>query len=422
MSAYLEKYAVLPKLIEAPPAAGLELIVVIPCHNEKGLRYALESLYSCTRPACNVEVITVINASENDSDLIRAQNIKTWEEAEIWHHQNSTEGLTFHTVLENYLPAKHAGVGLARKLGMDEALRRFDQVGQENGIIINFDADCTCESNLLTEVYRAFRSDGNLKACSIRFEHPTFGSEYDSKTYLGISLYELHLRYYNLAMGYTGFPWAYHTIGSAMACTAAVYRQQGGMNRRQAGEDFYFLHKLIPLGNFKTLNTTKVIPSPRASDRVPFGTGKAINEYLKSGSSEFFTYNLQGFRYLKQFFKNIPEFYLRQPELEKMGGVLPYVLIDFLNTYFFDERIAEIRSNSANINSFTKRFFTWFNAFMILKFIHFVRDNAHPNVPVQLAAMEFLRELKYPGISNIQSLSELLGLFRRIDAEGKFWE
>src|SRR4029434_9989987 len=98
--------------------------------------------------------------------------------------------------------------------------------------------------------------------------------------YKAIAAYELHLRYYLQALRTAGFPHGYHTIGSSMAVRARTYMEQGGMNRRQAGEDFYFLHKLIPLGGFTELNSTTVYPLPRPSNRVPFGTGRAVSEWL----------------------------------------------------------------------------------------------------------------------------------------------
>jgi len=79
------------------------------------------------------------------------------------------------------------------------------------------------------------------------------------------------------------------------------------MNKRQAGEDFYFLQKIIPLGHFTDLTETKVIPSSRPSDRVPFGTGKAVRDFLRDRQS--WTYPLQSFLDLKQLFEQLPELF-----------------------------------------------------------------------------------------------------------------
>ncbi len=81
------------------------------------------------------------------------------------------------------------------------------------------------------------------------------------------------------------------------------------MNKRKAGEDFYFIQKIIELGNYTELNTTGVIPSPRISNRVPFGTGKAIGDWVKQGSEEYFTYHPQTFRDLIPLTSNIDKLY-----------------------------------------------------------------------------------------------------------------
>ena len=417
MNTYLKKYGFKGPLISQLPEEDLGIIVVIPACKEPDINNAISALYQCKRPECSVEVIVIINASEAASEKVKLQNEKTWRDCLSWQHKTAERGFSVYGILENDLPAKHAGVGLARKIGMDEAVRRFFTIGNDDGIIACFDADSSCKPNYLTALFDHFESNSKTPGCSIRYAHPTFGNEFESHTYLGITYYELHLRYYNQALRATGFPYAFHTVGSSMAVRTDAYQKQGGMNRRQAGEDFYFLHKIMMLGHFSELNTTCVYPSPRTSDRVPFGTGRAVGDYLKQPEKGFYSYNLKAFQYLDIFFKNVPEFYLSAPPLVTLGGVIPYVMIDFLNAYFFDERIAEIRSNSKNFNSFQKRFYNWFNAFMVLKFVHFVRDNAHPNVHVEKAALEFLRSINYPKLAEIRSLSQLLEVFRMLDRQ-----
>jgi hypothetical protein len=365
-----------------------------------------------------VEVLVVVNQSEAADGKVTSINRKTFEEAKKWEERTKGSrdpGFSVFALWEKELPKKHAGVGFARKIGMDEAVRRFALAGKGDGIIACFDADSSCRSDYLTELCDHFDEHPETPGCSIRFEHPTFGSEFEPKTYLAVTYYELHLRYYNQAMKASGVPYAYHTVGSSMAVRSSAYQKQGGMNRRKAGEDFYFLHKIIELGNFTELNSTVVYPSPRPSDRVPFGTGKAINGYLKNPTAGFYTYSLQAFKYLSVFFKSIPEFYIAKPELITLGGHLPYVMIDFLNGYFFDDRIMEIAGNSKGLHSFEKRFFRWFNAFMVLKFVHFVRDNVHPNVRVELAALDLLRNIGYPDVDRIGSIDELLEVYRKLD-------
>jgi hypothetical protein len=87
-----------------------------------------------------------------------------------------------------------------------------------------------------------------------------------------------------------------------MAVRAKQYALQGGMNRRQAGEDFYFIQKMISAGGYFSLNTTTVYPSSRTSFRVPFGTGTAMAKLCKEADAQFMTYNPAAFKDLRTLF------------------------------------------------------------------------------------------------------------------------
>jgi len=141
-------------------------------------------------------------------------------------------------------------------------------------------------NRFFAEIEKHFEQHSNTPGCSIYFEHPIAGNEFEANIYEGIINYELHLRYYYQALKYCGLQYAFHTVGSSMVVRSSAYQKQGGMNKRKAGEDFYFIHKIIALGNFSELNSTVVYPSPRISDRVPFGTGKAIGDWIEQELEE----------------------------------------------------------------------------------------------------------------------------------------
>src|SRR6266404_825004 len=249
----------------------------------------------------------------------------------------------FHLLDFPDLPLKQAGVGLARKIGMDEALHRFDEVGRLNGIIAGYDADCRCQPNYLSAIERHFERNPQGAGCSIYFEHPLNGP-LAPEVYKAVAVYELHLRYYVQALRYCGFPHAHHTLGSCMAVRADAYRKQGGMNKRKAGEDFYFLHKIVPLGGFADLTQTTVYPSPRPSDRVPFGTGKAVGDILSGRQIK--TYPLEAFLDLKQLFERVPEMYRggKEGDSETLAD-LPLSVRGFLAEQQFANILAEICEN-----------------------------------------------------------------------------
>ena len=410
MNFYLNKYGFCPPQIGTPPNLGVKIIVVIPSFNETDLISSLEALNNCERPNCNVEVITVINAGELYDDSVKSQNLKTFSEAENWAKKNNTEQLTFHFILKNDLPKKHAGVGLARKIGMDEAVARFDSLGID-GTIVCFDADSDCETNYLVEIEKHFKTHPKTPGCSIHYEHPIEGNNFDQNIYDGIINYELFLRYYNQALLYCGFPFAFQTVGSSMAVRSSVYQKQGGMNKRKAGEDFYFIHKIIALGGFTNLTTTKVIPSPRISDRVPFGTGKAIGDWIDSKADTYSTYDSRIWHILKSFVDIIPELQHKNlNELEFYSNTENQQFINFLNENEFDAGLTEIRKNSTDSTSFLKRFFVWFNAFRVLKAVHYLRDNQYANKPILNESIEMA---KLNGFYNSESdLKGMLELYR----------
>ena len=146
MNYYLNRFSVRGQLIVDTVDLDLGIIIVIPCCNEHNLVSSLQSVINCELPKSRVEVITVINASETANEEVLQQNQQILIEAEKWYKNHQTT-IKFYFLEENQLPTKDAGVGLARKIGMDEAVRRFDAINKPSGIILCFDADAACPLN-----------------------------------------------------------------------------------------------------------------------------------------------------------------------------------------------------------------------------------------------------------------------------------
>lgn len=419
MNSYLEKQAFCEKQITEHPLPGLGMVIVIPCHNEPHLLKTMNALAACTLPKCKVEVIVVINAAENSSEEIIKVNTFTEIELERWIIKNERAPLRYFYITNNALPAKDAGVGLARKIGMDEAVRRFDTVENENGVIVCLDADCTVETNYLTALENHFLLHSAATGCSVYFEHPLEGDEFAPEVYEGIVCYELFLRYYNCALRFSGYPFAWHTIGSSMAVRTKIYQQQGGMNKRKAGEDFYFLTKLFPLGGFTELNNTTVFPSPRPSERVPFGTGKAINKWLEEKINNLPTYHPKTFTDLAELVQLVPELYAIPADtiLQKTQGLAP-ALLAFLADNDFKNKLKEINGNVKSKKQFINRFYRWFGNFMVLKFVHFARDNYYGQQSIEAAA-KVLLEAAGIEFSETITAKELLLLYRELERNNK---
>jgi len=365
-----------------------------------------------------VEVIVVVNHPEDATEDAKRQNEKSLHDVQQWAMQHNNNKLQYHVIYKPDIPSKTAGVGFARKTGMDEAVYRFLKLGVADGVIIGFDADATCDENYLVEIERAFFNGKPINGASIYFEHPMEGDEYDAAIYEGIALYELHLRYLNQALRYAGFPYAFHTVGSSFAVSASAYVKQGGMNKRKAGEDFHFLQKIIPLGNYVEINSTRVIPSPRQSDRVPFGTGASIQQWVNNGQTALYTYPLEAFEDLKQLFTLVPKFFKTSSEnIVKQCSFLPAHLQDYLLQNEYLKHIAQINANSASSEAFVKRFFGWFDGLKTVKYLNECCRQVYGKQCSEKAANRLLQKWGYE--KNLP-VKDLLNIYRKIEKRMNF--
>jgi hypothetical protein len=283
------------------------------------------------------------------------------------------------------------------------------------GVILTLDADVTLSHNYFTEVLKWFAADEDRQGATVYFEHPLHGHDFEAEVYKAITLYELHLRYYLQALRYVGFPYAFHTMGSAMSVRAVAYARIGGMPRKQAGEDFYFLQKLIPLGIFGEINTTVVYPSPRPSDRVIFGTGAAISNHLKGANTATTTYHIKAFEDLKVFFDSYKELYeVASVQYESWTYKLSGPVRSFLlNSGFFNE-LDRLKAVCGQQSVFKKRFFELFNAFKVVKYLNYVETHFYDRMPVFDAALQLLERQGYES-KDLLTDEEMLQFYRRLE-------
>ncbi len=383
---YFKRFALRETLIPEAIDPNCEIIIVIPCHNEPDLIGTFESLLKCKMPSTPLEVITVVNQkSESEGSTLGNRNSETIEAFKQFNQELLHEKIKFHLIEALDMPAKHAGVGLARKIGMDEALRRFDSIGV-NGTIVCLDADCRVSENYLVAIEEEF-TQSSAGLGEIHFEHQ-FELEEDLSLKIGIINYELFLHYYVKGLKKAGFPYAIQTIGSCMLVKASTYAKHGGMNKRKAGEDFYFLHKIIPHEEFMEVASATIYPSCRTSDRVPFGTGKAQQDWLNQETKAYLTYDPKIFYELESLFNTVESLF--QNDIDTVIRELPEVPRDFINHHDFIEKIDLIKSNCKNLEQFQKQFFIWFDGFLCMKFVHFVRDNYYNNIPIERAVSKLM--------------------------------
>ena len=263
---------------------------------------------------------------------------------------------------------KRAGVGLARKIGADMALRQVVDGRIEVPVIFSTDADAALPANY----FEAAR--GGAAGWVYPFVHVSDDGDLARRALM----YELSLRYYVNRLEHAGSPYAFHTIGSCLAVDATCYAKVRGFPRRNAAEDFYLLNKLAKVGWIHRLKEPVIEIEARASTRVPFGTGPAIAR-VPLDSNAMPGYAGATFEALKVFYT----------------GVVTRTMPDTPVPGLLDAIGYRPRRDQREMH-------TWFDAFRTLKFVHAARDE-FPDEPL----LNTLRGL-YPASDSPASLNESL--------------
>ena len=410
---YTERFRSYPALIEEPINPEVKLIVCIPVCSEPDLVKTLLSLSHCFQPDILVEIILLFNKNAwmSSGDMILHE--QSWNEVLTWISSHTESWIRFLPVFVNEMPDMKGGVGWASKFAMDEAAMRLGQ----DGIIACLDADCTVSKNYIREISNQFIAHPLVDAASVYFEHPY--QNLSQKDREAIIRYELHLRYLVHVQRWCGHPFAYQTVGSSMAVRRNAYLSQGGMNTKRAGEDFYFLQKFIETGKLFEIKSATVFPSARISNRVPFGTGKAMEEMKRHGT-QWDTHSFEIFKMIKPLFQSLE--ILRNSLLEEIRNEnvwrripgLDEKLVSYLIEINFTSEARLISDQTTSQSAFNKRLFRYFNAFQMIKYIHYMRDNHFPDVNVESAVCQLFIEKEYGDAVEL-SAEEYLIAMRKLD-------
>lgn len=416
---YLKKFADTHWKISRDVNKYFSNVVVIPSLAEyEMLPTCLNSLEKNDEKILNETfVLVVVNNSQNSDELIKRNNSET---IKFLSNYKGKLNLSFvdASSLKFALPDKLAGVGLARKIGCDLALTKFDYSSDRKKIIFFLDADCTVRPDYLQTITSAF-SKKNLHTAVIEYEHKFDESTPEAEA---IICYEIFLRYHRLGLIYANSYYNYHTIGSTIICDVESYIKAGGMNKRKAGEDYYFLEKLAKINKIYTITDTLVYPSSRKSWRVPFGTGQRITRHLARKQNEYVAYNPKSFDVLKKWLKYFSdEKSVNTKNILSETEKIHPLLKEFLITNNFQKDWGKILRNNPSPREIQKQKIFWFDAFRTLKLIHFLRDNSFPNINLFDAVDELLKKMKisFPinrnkDIPDIQTQKQYLVFLRNL--------
>jgi len=305
------------------------------------------------------------------------------------------------------MPAKAGGVGLARKIGLDRALSCLDFSGK-SPLLVCLDADTMVEPSYLHALTDHFSRSRNGGAV-IPFRHRPGANTAEQEA---IDRYELFLRSYVLGLSLAGSPYAFHSVGSAMACTAESYIRMGGMNRRHAAEDFYFLQQLHRTAGVEQLRGTTVHPSPRPSHRVPFGTGRSISRTLQGESNAITFYQPDCFRILGEWLDVVAGNLCMDASslMAKAASVSPF-LEEYLEISGFPDAWERLQNNNRTPETLLTAFHGWFDALRTMKLIHHLSASPFPRCGPEEA---FPPLLDWAGLERVTGIAGQLALLRRV--------
>ncbi|MDD5284790.1 MAG: glycosyltransferase family 2 protein [Desulfuromonadaceae bacterium] len=408
VAAYLERRAVSnPWRINEPPSRSFPGAVVIPSLAESvNLPQTLHSL-SENRAGLLSQflILVVVNQRADASDQEKGDNLRTLEMLPKWKELYRLENLHWvdAAMPGMELPRKQ-GVGMARKIGLDLALRYLLFVSSDP-LLVCLDADTLVQPDYLQTLADHF-AGSSAGGASIPYRHRQADNLAGQAA---IDRYELFLRTYVFGLEQAGSPYAFHTVGSAMACRASAYVSAGGMNRRLAGEDFYFLQQVHKTSGVETLSGTVVLPSPRSSHRVPFGTGRSVGEMLLKGEERLLFYQPAVFSILGDWLASVKEYHDADASLLlSSAALISPVLREFLEQAGFCESWENLKKNNREGMKFQIAFHAWFDAFRSMRLIHHLSDKAYPRIAPELAVSPLLERAGYAAPDTVAEQLELL--------------
>lgn len=420
ISAYLNKRASDVWKIENDFSKHFQNVIVVPAIAEfENLPVLINSLeQNDARELTNTLLLIVVNNSFSSSEEVKVNNQNTLS---YIRNLKSPLNISFIDAASagKEMDDKNAGVGLARKIGMDLALTKFDYNSSDKRILICTDADCIVDPNYLSEISHEFNKN-NFEAAVVKFSHDISGDDEETNAIIS---YEIFLRYYVLGLSFASSDYAFHTIGSTMICTPEAYVKVGGMNKRKAAEDFYFLEKLAKIYPIGKIKTTFVHPSKRSSWRVPFGTGRSIERYLSNTRDEYQLYDPKIFIILKNwlevFNSSAPEY----SALMESAKIINPKLSDFFIEQDLNNFLLKLKQKNISVTEIQKQKHYWFDSFKTLKLIHYLRDTAFPNVNMFDAIDELLKMMgvenkikRNSKIPDIEIQKEYLLMLRKIQS------
>ena len=398
---FLSRHAEASATLGAQLGETFDHAVVIPSYGEGELLDTALASVPC-RDGASVLAVVNINARKHSPADVLGINAATGARLRSSYPQvhRLDESTSLHqtpfgclAILHTVLPNSQ-GVGLARKFGVDFVLGAWAENKVRSNWIYCTDADV----QLPPDYFASPSSNG--AAMLLNFRHLAYSPDLERSA----RIYDAWLRSYVLGLTKAGSPYAFHTIGSTVAVDAAAYAAVRGFPKRNAAEDFYLLNKLSKQGPIIRSPAAPIALAARLSDRVPFGTGRAMRDAHDGGENSLpLFYDPVLYQYLAAFLEAAESFIVRGGDFtgDLRAGCderrLPSgPLLVACQLMEVDTALENAINSARNDRRRRASFHGWFDAFRTMKFIHTMRDGGIESDPWNIAARNLgeLLELK----------------------------
>lgn len=264
-----------------PPHPRLQVSVIIPARNEAHhLIDTLDALRDQRRPddslvpAFQYEVLLLLNNCTDASEQVARQYQQRYPAFPLY-------------IEAIQLPAPMANVGTARRLLMNEACRRLQQVNPMQGIIASTDGDTVVDAQWLYQIIKAIQ-DGNEAVGGRILTRPD-----------GCAVRRNHLRdvTYRMLIAQVeaqldpqpNDPWPRHFqhFGANMAVTCTAYLRAGGLPRVPHLEDEALYRALLRTdARIRKSPQVRVFTSTRLNGQAAIGFSEQLRYWHRQNQQQ----------------------------------------------------------------------------------------------------------------------------------------
>lgn len=348
---------------QIPKKSLYSYFIIIPAYSE--FEYLFNTLNTINNQSSllidDLLVVIVINNSNTEDQHIVKNNMKTYNA--LIKKKYKFEFIAIDCFSKKFaLSNKIAGVGIARKIGMDYCI----QYSAADSLFCCLDADTIIAADYLKIIDAQFKKL-RFSTAVVNFSHQLNDNP---KINAIVMQYEKLLKKIANKINDTGSPYGYVSMGSTIVCSCKAYIAIGGIQPLKATEDFYFLQQLAKYNSIHKIKNILVYPSARSEQRVYLGTGYRIKNFSKNKSFQDLDIMPDGFHALKLIYNIVDKnWMLSSNKISNLFKSIDLKVYEYMKNNNFIYIFNQIKKNTDNKQQCQNQFNNWFDNLKIYKFL-----------------------------------------------------